>query len=52
MHLTLDTKITSVIASLYILQLAPFLYLNTENKMKTLKKTKIKNLSKKTLHRG
>ena len=38
MHLTLDTQITPVIALLYIWQLAPFLYLNTENKIKTLKK--------------
>lgn len=39
MHLTLDTQVTPVIALLYIWQLAPFLYLNTENKIKTLKKT-------------
>lgn len=49
MHLTLDTQITPVIALLYIWQLAPFLYLNTENKIKTLKNIKIKNLSKKIL---
>lgn len=42
MHLTLNTQITSVIALLYILQLAPFLYLNTENKIKTLIKKKNK----------